>query len=471
MNKKYLVIIALIIVLAFSLAACNNNTHKQDAVENTQSGQPIVNNGGVLVRQGSYIYYVNSYIGVDAENTFGSQKISCLMRANVAEDGTLSDKIIMVPKNIYSGIYIYGDWIYYTTPNVDKDKKGEINDTYLDIYRTSTDRTVTQRLYTINNRDADVFFSSSCVLVYSNNTISKIDLNKKNLKKIQDDDNYVTVLDKVTAVTHLDVDNAFGATLLAVQSKDDKVSYRNYNTLYAVGADGSAAVVIGADTYRTSAQIEAGDYSADAQTSVIDYVAEGDSLTLFYTSTVKNSVGADEVTLNCYKFDDTSFSFDTDKEKVVKENYSGTAIEALSYEDGAIVTSSALPYIALVKNNTVSKIATTDIARALSVKCVYDGYVYYTDSSSANVIYRFALTFEGETDNRVEEKVCDISMETTLFPPEADGGYLYYMDGTKYTDGANYLYRVKLDKAQITELIGNMSAADAADVEKAEEEE
>lgn len=470
MNKKYLVIIALIIVLAFSLAACNNNTHKQDAVENTQSGQPIENNGGVLVRQGSYIYYVNAYIGVGAENTFGSQNISCLMRATVAEDGTVGDKIIMVPKNIYSGIYIYGDWIYYTTPNVDKDKKGVINDTYLDIYRTSTDRTVTQRLYTINNREADVFFSSNCVLVYSNGTISKIDLNKKTLKKIQDEDNYVTVLERVTAVTHLDVDNGFGATLLVVQSKDEKLSYRNYNTLYAVGADGNAREVIGADTYRTSTQIEAGDFSADTQTTVLDYVAEGDSLTLFYTSTVKNSVGSSVVTLNCYKFDDTSFPFDTTKEKVVKENYSGSAVEGVSFDGGALVTTSAIPYIAMVKDNAVTKIAATDLARALSVKCVYDGYVYYTDSSSAKVLYRFALTFDGETDNRVEEKVCDISLETTLYSPEADDGYLYYMDGTKYTDAASYLYRVKLDKAQEIELIGTMSAADAADVKNAEEE-
>ena len=89
MNKKIIAVIALVLVLTVGLVACNGKTYKASGVAdgNKYASSPVENNGSFVVKQGNYIYFVNAYVGADAENKFGKQEKSCLYRAELDENG------------------------------------------------------------------------------------------------------------------------------------------------------------------------------------------------------------------------------------------------------------------------------------------------------------------------------------------------------------------------------------------------
>ncbi|UKI48304.1 MAG: hypothetical protein L6V82_02285 [Clostridiales bacterium] len=92
MNKKIIAVIALVLVLTVGLVACNGKTYKASGVAdgNKYASSPVENNGSFVVKQGGYVYFVNAYVGADAENKFGKQEKSCLYRAELDETATSS---------------------------------------------------------------------------------------------------------------------------------------------------------------------------------------------------------------------------------------------------------------------------------------------------------------------------------------------------------------------------------------------
>lgn len=457
MNKKLIVLVIMVVVLAAGLTACNTKTYKQDAIVFENADAAVENNGGLAVKKGNYIYYINAYVGAEAANTFGTQLKSCLMRATLDENGAIIDesRVLVVPKNIWSGstksgLYIYENWIYYATPNVDKTKSGSVNTTYLDFYRTTLDRTKTELLYTVNGRSLDYTITSDAIFVVSDGAIYKIDLNKKNANKINDQKNYTSVLEKVSSITRIEANDSFGDYTFVLQAAPDNESYLAYNNLLALDKTGNSKVVFSKDTF--------GDKKYTI--ALLDVVSESDGLTVYYTKARTDETGASIKTLNCYKFADTSFLFESFKEKQLLGSYSGTTLEGISYNDGALITSAALPYLQKVNSNTSETLCDSDFTAAVTVKCVKDGYVYFTASSSATAMFRFALT---GAEGRVAEKVCDISLLTSWIGSEVIGDYMYYLDGTN-----NYTTRVKLDAKQTVEVFGVMTAADKETYESEE---
>ena len=84
-----------------------------------------------------------------------------IVRSELNEDGSVNNATtkVVVPKIIYNssakgGFAIFGEWIYYATPNNDRDKNGTASTTDTDFMRTKIDASVTQRLGKINTRSA-----------------------------------------------------------------------------------------------------------------------------------------------------------------------------------------------------------------------------------------------------------------------------------------------------------------------------
>ena len=471
MNKKTLALITLIIVLVAGLTACNGKTYKAQAIPegNKYASSPVENNGGVVVRQGNYIYFINAYTGVDAENTFGKQDKSCLMRATLDESGNVIEGSVVevVKKNVYStsaksGIYVKNGWIYYATPNLDKTKQGEVNSTYLDFYRTSLDATRTELLHTINNRSVDFTVTDNAILVLDGGTLKKIDLNKKNAAKISDDKNYVTVRENVSFMQPVKGSGEFAGYTIILTSADTENSWKKYNTLSVIDATGEITDLITDGSYNFDEN--AASYNTNATVAVKDYVIESDGLTLYYTKTDANG----NVTLCAYKFA-KDLVFDRTKEVVLMEDASGSnasTVNGIDFENGAIVSVSSAPYLKYVQTDKKPQTIPSDgvelLARAVTVYAVKDGYIFYADSSSPAALYRFDMTSD---DNPVEEKVADVSIATAWLSPSVFDGYLYYFDGNK-----NYLYRAALQTGEITlpeeenMVVGKMTEEDYKEV-------
>lgn len=487
MNKKIIAVIALVLVLTIGLVACNGKTYKSSGVAdgNKYASSPVENNGSFVVKQGGYVYFVNAYVGADAENKFGKQEKSCLYRAELDENGNIIEgsRVALVNKNIYStstksGIYVRGNWIYFASPNTDKTKSGEVNTTYLDFFRVSLDGKKTELLYTIANRSADFFVTDNSLLVLDGGALKKIDLNKKSLGKINNKKNYVEVRSNVSSLQPIVANGAFSGMALMVSNAADSDSWKKFNTLSVIYADGTIKDVITDNSFGGDAD----SYLYNATVSVKDYVVKGDKITVYYTKTDKDS----KVQLCAYTFG-TDFSFDSKNEVLLMKDASSSNVAAVKGidEKSAFVTVSSAPYLKKVKYveqdknpleqdknpQNVPASATnpeSQLQRQITIRDVRDGYVFYTDASSAKALFRYKYDTE---DLRYEECVAEFNLSSSWFAPVILGDYMYFLDGTK-----EYTYRVKLQTGDIVKpetkdmVVGKMTADDYKAVFESENE-
>lgn len=215
MKKKIisliLTFVLLLPILASILAGCES--FKAEKVEGVPDKKyAVTSNGGLAVQWGNYIYFINGYKDIKDEdgknNVWGEVVRGGIYRAELIDgnDTAVSDyygsyltydntegnnfndndenyigfktqtktykdddgveqtideisavpiakKLVTNSDYVLGGLYIIDDYIYYTTPNIEKDKKGNIQYNLVDFYRTKVDGTGTQRLYT--SKDAD----------------------------------------------------------------------------------------------------------------------------------------------------------------------------------------------------------------------------------------------------------------------------------------------------------------------------
>lgn len=116
------------------------------------SANKAESNGGFAVKKDNYVYFINGIEGYDAVNDYNTPVKGGIYRiseTNLKEHNYAAvDRV--VPKIVYSGnydagIFIYGDYVYYTTPSTEKDANGAIQNTVLEFTSTKLDGTQTRK--------------------------------------------------------------------------------------------------------------------------------------------------------------------------------------------------------------------------------------------------------------------------------------------------------------------------------------
>lgn len=134
---KKLTIVAMAAVTAFGMASvsgCSNFTPP----EGDYSSGEVVSNGGFVVEKGNYVYFINGVASYSEDNTYGDVVKGALMRiskSDLALGKNTAETVVpslMVAGDHTSGIYVYGDRVYYATPNNVKNTSGVIESDYLD---------------------------------------------------------------------------------------------------------------------------------------------------------------------------------------------------------------------------------------------------------------------------------------------------------------------------------------------------
>ena len=101
----------------------------------------VTGNGTLAVQKGNYLYFVNGYTAIDdmkVGDNKGGNKFSAIYRAKLDnngnleydEDGKLKNAEIIVDKIVgfnKTQLYIFGDYIYYATPNIEKPTDEDAN--------------------------------------------------------------------------------------------------------------------------------------------------------------------------------------------------------------------------------------------------------------------------------------------------------------------------------------------------------
>ncbi len=153
---------AVIVALGIFLISACGPDYNADPLAGDIGGQ-VVSNGGFAVEKGNYIYFINGKENNTADNTFGKVEKGAVMRISKNDFANRNYSAVdtVVPLIAYSGnanagLFIYGDYVYYTTPSTDKNSDGEIQNSHLAFRRTKLDGTGTTKNYFIQLSDNTV---------------------------------------------------------------------------------------------------------------------------------------------------------------------------------------------------------------------------------------------------------------------------------------------------------------------------
>ena len=139
-------------VVATSIVAASGCSpyNKGVRLKYTHSTVEATSNGGFAVEKDGYIYFINGIETNDANNDYGTPVKGSIMRISVdaLDNGNYNSAETLVPQIAYStasgyktGIFVYGDYIYYGTPSTNRNSDGVIQRDKLEMKRTKLDGT------------------------------------------------------------------------------------------------------------------------------------------------------------------------------------------------------------------------------------------------------------------------------------------------------------------------------------------
>lgn len=436
MKKKLIGLIsalALVVILATCLVACN--PYKYESIGGGDPTAKVESNGGYVVKQGNYVYYINGYAGADEDNTWGTPIRQSIVRAELKKDGTIDNDTtkVVVPKSIYNssangGFAIYEDWIYYATPNYDKDKNGTPSTVNTDFMRTKIDGSVTQLIGTIGTRSSQYIFMPKRVLYYESNTVSYIDFSGMKTDKSMDSAKGAyggTLAENVSNVVW-----KYGCEdIFYTQTLTGEDSYKDYNKLMAVKYDGTNERTLATEnTFLGKNETAVNNPQKVFKFTLLDMYVESDgSATLYYTKTYKLSTDT-TVGLFCARAKNLKGT-----EKQLNTIGSSTVFP-LGYKEGALAYNSQNVYCYYDGTNAENPLQVTTTSQ--TIWKVANGYAYFTSSSSANALYK--ISYKERKDN-ISTVIAE-GMKVDWLKLDFVGDNLYFFA----TEDANYMHVVNV---------------------------
>lgn len=247
MKKKLMLLFSIVFMCAICLFGCG----VAPLSGGPASSDNVVGNGGLAVVKGDYLYFANAYCDYETikegENKYdfnSSKKLYGIYRVKLNEDGIVdldSDGFplgaeLMVPQvggYSYSGLYIFGDYLYYTTPFTGN-KSGELVKGLITFERINLNRTGHKVLHTMTSYSSDCEYNINCIdnVVYI--TILDVDSNLVVVKDMGRDNVQVKTI--ATGIKNLCVFEQTSAVSSQLSDVNKYVYYtkeaNNVTTLY-----------------------------------------------------------------------------------------------------------------------------------------------------------------------------------------------------------------------------------------------
>ena len=473
MRKKVLLVVvavALLLCVLASLCACES--YKATALSKVGDKNAVVeSNGGLVVKQGGYLYFVNGFSDYLKEkgkdNWFGNVVKGAIVRVTYHTDGSLGDDMtVVVPKSVMAssanvGFSIFGEWIYYVSPSAEEDRSGAVQTDTLQFLRTKIDGTDTQLILNWNDtavqykytRDALVYFDSADNKLYSK------DLTKKKFKK---KDKGTLLSDKVASVyfpeneTYDPAEKATPVADYVLYTKNAEDSYEYGNTLYISDPKGKdVKTLIGPESYAD------GKYNVKVLSSSVT----DDKLAIYYTKTsyVGTSSTGKVVGTFAYEFADKTFAFNAANEKTL----SATELSDLfpiSYAEGVVKAGEN----AVIYHTDGSDATSYGDLKLSTLIAVENSAFYYLNADNVMLYYPLDKASNAHFAYKTGEKVMSSFTGAEYF----DGYFYFILD-----DDYKYMARVKLADIDVysaqgatVERVSIFSAKDKEAYDKAQAE-
>jgi hypothetical protein len=459
--KKFISLVAVATLFGSTLAmtACGGDYYKEKALSGytpsatkTEAG---LSNGGFAVEKGDYIYYINGKEDYAEKNAYGEVTKGALMRIKKSDltAGNYDKADVVVPmmfsaQNYNSGIYIYGDYVYYATPTSDKNMKGEVTNSWIDFKRAKLDGSETMKDYYFRLSDNAAKYR----FVAEGDTVYCLYEEDGMLKSYNTSSKKSTVLVKGATYVYDNKDltnpNVYYTMGVTTNADSDTPTTETYNQVYCVNAAATASV----DAKKASYTVNGKTYDFDekwmeaqndkakatAKKNGTDYVATydfDDYSTYPYVNLgtlVLDGVGQNQK---------GNTVFNNEHDANARAELKGYTYTLSRYENGGIYytkagdqTDAQLYYLAedngaanaVLANNEKEKIAwnTTNASTSALFELSEDGthtYLYIADSKIYKVTAKADVVSEPVA-------ICDAPSGATLWKTAKEGndGVLYY---------------------------------------------
>ena len=469
--KTFLALV-LVAVSAIAFVACGPTYS-----ETTNSTSGVVSNGGSAVKYGGYLYFINGTNANDGtNNTAGQVTRGAIYRAKLNnqgdvildEDGNITQTEVVVSSLVgynNGSISIFGDYLYFASPNAGQNSKGTILYNQTCFYRYDLVNKNLQRLYTtkLNDSSESVTYayykqgSKLFLMVYekNNKTLTSVEINTNvKVNVIADDVQNVlfsehngevqvearnSVAEKYVYFTRAALEeggartgvrvykvlpDGSGEKLISEGKSVSLLSIRSDKLLYSYDSKiYLSAITTGADTLGFGLENLVSYSSYDK----VVFVEDGDGVAvLFYESKNIRYLKLDangvvpEFSENSNGNNRIVYTFDSD----VTISFIDTFVEKNDLNEdvfGVIYKKDSLLYRVVYKNlgtgeRDPKKLTTTtcnDASGNLTPEVV-DGYIYFYNTENSNT-YLYRATLDAPASNAVDENGDRVSVkEATL---------------------------------------------------------
>ena len=420
-----------------------------------KSGGALISDGGFLAETQNYLYYINGIANSGEENAFGVPVKGALMAVDKAD---LSKTEVVVPKlfvasDYEAGLFIHNDYVYYGTPNVEKNSSGQVAKTEMTFMRTKLDGSAaTDEFFTVTSlsdeyrfveNDGKVYIvyydsAESALISYDTTTKTSTTIIKKDDKadelslveyKFVDEDgkNDAVVLYTVTIYTEPYEEKGEGYT----RETEEYNQVYAYTAGDAVGENGVAGklVIDGKPAY----------VGGPNKTIALKLIKDG---YVFYTETANKKEKTFAITSSDLMASGTAVEV-VNTAYVAQSTLIVSLDEVYTVNEGKVYKSTMIQ-----KENEIKKcVAVKDtISTLLFIKDTNaDGIndtIYYYNSSNQLAKYELKNIVSGDLDKEVKEiRLSEDTVATTWYDPEmvtiAGKTYLFYADNSSF--GASYV--------------------------------
>lgn len=470
-NKKvFLVIIALALLIAV-LVGCN--TYKFTPLTGDVASASSESNSGSVVKHGEYYYFINGKVAYDAitetsHNKYGNVTKGALYRAKKDADGKFTDIQVVVPKltmtqNYNQGISIYGGYIYYASPSVATDAKGNLQTSYTEYYRCNLDGTNTKMIVRVEGATTEYKFTSGGLYYYKENVLKFIPTSDSKIgREVEVAKDVTSAFFPASDIYTVGEINASDCVFYTKANDNKDGSINNY--LYAAKPDGSVATLINEDESKAETK-----YSR----AIKSVVVEGKDVAIYYERSVKLNGATVNEGLFGYKFDSTLKFSGTEKRFT---NATGKTYYPISFDAGMLfLENNKLMSYTVAADGKLENVKSIELPTGVTptVFKIRDGYIYYTAS---NALLRFAYNIGDDNISvGMSQVVIKEYLTTDWYPAEFIGNEIFYIN----SHYLNYMYYgivsddqiVGKDSGITTSFVGVMTEDDKESYDEMLEEE
>lgn len=423
LKSIFAIMFCFVSLLAFT--ACGKTSYSKT----TNSTEGVISNGGVSVTYNGYVYFINGTKENNEKNNKSSNVQGAIYKAKLDDEGKIVEntttRVIDKLVGFSDGqIFIFGDFLYYSTPCTDKNKEGEMLNNKTEFRRYDLAKKKDQLIYTTATSSDTITYT-----YYKNGNNLNLVVFEKNsatLKSIQIGDKMKTIFTKKNVQSVLFSDNA--------GENKSTTSFADQYIFYTLSYDENSATRHGVRVFKVKP-----DGTGEEK------ISEGLSLSLL---TIKGGklIYAESDYVYCKEISNGKDTISLSSDKIIcYDNYDKIIFQESDPETVIFVDDNLLRIVSWNSGSYDGKeINLGDSVDEDDIELigVYENYVIYQNS---NKIYK--VKFKNATTDETSP-VClstsSIDDADDSFAPEINGDYVYGMV-TDSSTKTTYIYRVEIE--------------------------